>query len=135
MEAVIPIERVIVIFSWRRVFAVKIIITLSYNTTIIYCVFADQLCRPILPISMDVQAIIILDLVKLYFSVFYSRSTLLQSYPKIILISKYINRSNNISEIILHSINTQYKMRTHVYMYLIYKRLPVIQFIIKLITI
>ena len=34
MEAVIPIERVMVIFSGRRVFAVKIIITLSYNTTI-----------------------------------------------------------------------------------------------------
>ena len=33
MEAVIPIERVI--FSRRRVFAVKIIITLSYNTAII----------------------------------------------------------------------------------------------------
>ena len=32
MEAVIPIERVVVIFSGRRVFAVKIIITLSYNT-------------------------------------------------------------------------------------------------------
>ena len=43
MEAVIPIERVIVIFSRRRVFAVKIIITLSYNTAIIYCVFVDQL--------------------------------------------------------------------------------------------
>ena len=34
MEAVITIERVIVIFSGRRVFAVKIIIALSYNTTI-----------------------------------------------------------------------------------------------------
>ena len=45
MEAVIPIELVIVIFSGRRVFAVKIIITLSYNTArpIIYCVFVDQL--------------------------------------------------------------------------------------------
>ena len=43
MEAVIPIERVIVILSGRRVFAVKIIITLSYNTAIIYCVFVDQL--------------------------------------------------------------------------------------------
>ena len=41
MEAVIPIERVI--FSERRVFAVKIILTLSYNTAIIYCVFVDQL--------------------------------------------------------------------------------------------
>ena len=37
MEAVIPIERVIVIFSGRRVFAGKIIITLSYNAAYIVC--------------------------------------------------------------------------------------------------
>ena len=42
MEAIIPIERVIDIFSGRRVFAVKIIITLSYNTAILYCVLVDQ---------------------------------------------------------------------------------------------
>ena len=42
MEAVIPIEHVLVIFSGRRVFA-RFSITLSYNTGIIYCMFVDQL--------------------------------------------------------------------------------------------
>ena len=45
MEAVTPIERVIIIFSGKCVFAVKIILPLSllYNTAIMYCVFVDKL--------------------------------------------------------------------------------------------